>query len=404
MNSKKNWVKRVVSCLRLQLGLGTIDRDILNTINDSNFLKLPIITLVGGLVTFSHGLVFHYFTETSSSSEEFWRRGIEMTHSILTLIMLVIGILSWLQIKKRTGKRTVYELTLQFIVIAATLLGCITLATLDQIVTASITPFLVACIIIALLFQLRPILAIVIFSLGHVLFISLIGMYQVNPSVVLSNRVNSLTAVGLGSLLSYVFWKNVVRNHMQLKYISQQQEELGRINKRLEILASSDGLTGLQNRRMLDSRLDEVLQECAESKVPFSIVLFDLDRFKEYNDLCGHVKGDECLKMIASMVLGSMKFDADTVFRYGGEEFVLLLPNTSAVEAFTISEMVRKGLVDLHITHSGNPSVPFVSASFGVLTLDSVAGFTNREVLCRVDSLLYRAKHQGRNCSVQGIE
>lgn len=389
--------------MRLQLGLVPIDKDVLITINDSNFLKLPIITLVGGLLTFSHVLGFHYFTETASSSEEFWRRGIEMTHIVLTSIMLMIGLLSWLLIKKRTGNRTVYEMTLQFIVIAATLIGCIILAILDQIVTASITPFLVACIIIALLFQLRPILAIVIFSFGHLLFSSLVGMYQINPSVVLSNRVNSQTAVGLGCLLSFVFWKDVVRNHMQLNYISQQQEELGRINKRLEILVSSDGLTGLQNRRMLDSRLDEVLQECAESKVPFSIVLFDLDRFKEYNDLYGHVKGDECLKMMASMVLGSMKINADTAFRYGGEEFVLLLPNTSAVEAFTISEMVRNGIVDLHIAHSGNPSVPFVTASFGVLTLDTVAGFTNAEVLCRVDSLLYRAKFQGRNCSVQGI-
>ena len=397
-------MKRVIPWLKLQLGLVSMDKEVLITINDSNFNKLPFITLVGSLMTFSHVLVFHFFTETASSSEEYWRRGIEMTHVALTSIMLVICILCWLQARRRTGERTVYEMVLQFSVIVATLVGCIYLATLDQIVTASITPFLIACIIIALLFQLRPILAIAIFSFGYVLFSSMIGRYQVNPSVALSNRVNALTAVGLGSLLSFVFWKNAVRNYTQLNYISQQQEELGRINKRLEILATSDGLTGLQNRRMLDNRLGEILQACEESKETFSIVLFDLDRFKEYNDLYGHVQGDDCLKLMAKMLLGAMKFDADTVFRYGGEEFVLLLPNYNASEAFYTAEMVRTGIVDLQIVHAGNTAAPFVSASFGVLTLCSVSGFTDADVLGRVDTLLYQAKSQGRNCSVQAIE
>ncbi|AEV30110.1 diguanylate cyclase (GGDEF) domain-containing protein [Sphaerochaeta pleomorpha str. Grapes] len=404
MKSERTIAKRVIPWLKLQLGLIPVDKRVLITINDSNFNRLPVITLMGSLITFSHVLLFHFFTETASAGEEYWRRGIEMTHITLTSIMLVIALLSWLQKKRRTGERTIYEMVLQFIVIGATFIGCIYLVTLDQIVTASITPFLVACIIISLMFQLRPILAIAIFSFGYLLFSSLIGIYQLNPSVVLSNRVNALTAVGIGSLLSFMVWKNAVRNNTQMNYIFQQQEELGRINKRLAILASSDGLTGLQNRRMLDNRLGEVLLSCAESKTPFSIVIFDLDRFKEYNDLYGHVQGDDCLKMVASMLLGSMNFDADTVFRYGGEEFVLLLPNYNAAEAFYTAEMVRTGIVDLHIVHAGNPSVPFVSASFGVLTLDTVTGFTDADILGRVDSLLYQAKSQGRNCSVQGIE
>ena len=404
MKRNRNLMKRVIPWLKLQLGLVPIDKDVLIAINDSNFNRLPFITLAGVLMTSSHVFVFHFFTETASSSEEYWRRGIEMTHVALTSIMLVICILCWLQAKRRTGERTVYEMVLQFSVIVATLVGCICLATLDQIVTPSITPFLIACIIIALLFQLRPILAIAIFFSGYVLFSFTIGRYQVNPSVVLSNQVNALTAVGLGSLLSFVFWKNVVRNNTQLQYISQQQEELGRINKRLEILASSDGLTGLQNRRMLDTRLREVLQSCEESNMPLSIVLFDLDRFKDYNDFYGHVKGDDCLKLMAQMLLGAMKFDADTVFRYGGEEFVLLLPNYNPSEAFFTAEMVRTGIVDLQVVHAKNTAVPFVSASFGVLTLCSVSGFAEADVLARVDSLLYQAKSQGRNCSVQGIE
>ncbi|MDY0288894.1 MAG: diguanylate cyclase [Sphaerochaeta sp.] len=404
MINKRGFAKRVISWLRLQLGLVSIDEDVLISINDANFLKLPIITLVGGLMMLSYSVIFHYFIETRSSSEEFWRRGVEITHITLTLILLAISFLSWVQIQKRTGKRSAYEMTLQLMVIASALISSTILATLDQIVTASITPFLIACIIIALLFELRPILAVVIFSLGYLLFFSLIGMYQENPSVTLSNRINSLAAVGLGYILSFVFWKIVVRNNLQSKYISQQQEELQRINKKLEILASSDGLTGLQNRRMLDSRLDEVLQACEEAKVPFSIILFDLDRFKEYNDFYGHVAGDDCLKIMATMLVESMRFDGDTAFRYGGEEFVLLLPNISAEEAFATAEMVRQGVLDLQIVHSGNSAAPFVSASFGVLTLTVVTNFMNADVLSRVDTLLYRAKAQGRNCSVQGVE
>jgi diguanylate cyclase (GGDEF)-like protein len=404
MKSIKRIANKVGSWLKLQLGLVPVDKDVLITINDSNFNRLPVITLLGGLMTFSHVLVFHFFTKTTSINEEFWRKGIEMTHIALSSIMFVIFILCLFQLRRRTGNRTVYEVVLQLIVIAATLVGCIWLAVLDQIVTASITPFLLACIVIALLFQLRPILSIGIFSLGYVLFSLSIGLYQRNPSVVLSNQINAITAAGLACLLSYVFWKNAVRNNTQLQFISQQQEELGRINKRLEILAASDGLTGLQNRRMLDGHLLEVLEECASTKSPFSIILFDLDRFKEYNDLYGHVQGDECLKKIASVLSESMKFGTDAVYRYGGEEFVLILPNHSATEAFYTSELVRSKILDLHLVHAGNCAAPYVSASFGVLTLDAVKGFTNSDVLSRVDALLYRAKDQGRNCSVQGIE
>jgi diguanylate cyclase (GGDEF)-like protein len=394
----------VLPWLKKRFTLRDVDAEVLNKIHDTNFSRLYLLTSLGMVFTFSFYLLFDLFTKPGTGVAETWRTGIKTVHLCLFVILFVILVLSLFR-KKQTGRVLhLYESLLEYALILTALMGCIFLTTIDQLVTASITPYLLACVMVGLLVQIRPAVSIPLFSLSFAFFYFLIDTYQTNASIVLSNKVNGFTAVVIGGFLSVTIWNNAVQNFSQQQHISRQQEELERINHQLNILASCDGLTGLQNRRMLDTRLGEVLEDCDLLNTPLSIILFDLDRFKEFNDLYGHVQGDDCLKTMSAMLLEKLKLDIATVYRYGGEEFVLLLPNHSESEAFYTAEMVRNEILNLKIPHSKNSSVPFVSASFGVLTVEKVKGYTNLDILTKVDSLLYRAKDQGRNCSVQGIE
>jgi diguanylate cyclase (GGDEF)-like protein len=394
----------VLPWLKKRFSLLDVDADVLKKIHDTNFSRLYLLASLGMVFTFSFYLLFDLFTKPGSGVTETWRTGIKTVHLCLFIILFIILVLS-LQRKKHTGNSLrLYESFLEYTVILAALIGCTFLTIIDQLVTASITPYLLSCVMVGLLVQIRPAVSIPLFTLSYALFYFFIDTYQTSASIVLSNKVNGFTAVVIGGFLSVTIWNSAVRNFSQQKHIFEQQKELERINHQLTILASCDGLTGLQNRRMLDTRLGEVLEDCTVHHTPLSIVLFDLDRFKEFNDLYGHVQGDDCLKNMSAMLLEKMKFDIDTVYRYGGEEFVLLLPDHSESEAFYTAEMVRNEILNLKIPHTKNSSVPFVSASFGVLTVEKVKGYTNLDILTKVDSLLYRAKDQGRNCSVQGIE
>ncbi|MEA5419102.1 GGDEF domain-containing protein [Spirulina sp. CCNP1310] len=176
---------------------------------------------------------------------------------------------------------------------------------------------------------------------------------------------------------------------------TEAQKELILANRKLEDLSNIDDLTGLPNRRALRVKLDQEAAYHAENNLPFSIILFDLDHFKLINDKFGHLVGDSVLKNAASL-LKQLVRPSDLVMRYGGEEFMVLLPETESSEAFIVAERLRLGISQFQFSYS-DPSVAFqVTASFGVSTLN--ANLLNvTELVRRADIALYRAKTEGRN-------
>lgn len=161
-------------------------------------------------------------------------------------------------------------------------------------------------------------------------------------------------------------------------------------------LSNSDGLTGLANRRHMDASLETEWNRAARIGQPVAMAMFDVDFFKAYNDLYGHLVGDESLKMIAKVLLDRARRPGDIAARYGGEEFVAILPNLTTAQATQWAESVRLEVETKRIPHSGSP-IGFVTVSAGVASMIPAREVSVLEILRLADEGLYRAKAEGRN-------
>jgi diguanylate cyclase (GGDEF)-like protein len=158
-----------------------------------------------------------------------------------------------------------------------------------------------------------------------------------------------------------------------------------------ELRASTDGLTGLANHRAVQDTLNRMAAQAGRMKVQLAAILFDLDHFKKVNDVHGHAKGDEVLASVGAAVAATVR-ESDFVGRYGGEEFVALLPDTSREGAAQLAEKLRTGIEALEIPDLDRR----LSASFGVAVLPGDA-MTGEQLLRAADRALYAAKNAGRN-------
>ncbi|MFM0643988.1 sensor domain-containing diguanylate cyclase [Paraburkholderia bryophila] len=175
------------------------------------------------------------------------------------------------------------------------------------------------------------------------------------------------------------------------------EEKLAELQRELEALSFKDGLTGVGNRREFDAVLQREWSAAQRHAAPLSLIMGDIDFFKSYNDYYGHVQGDACLKRVAA-VLGEAVRPGDFVGRFGGEEFVLILPNTGAEAARQVVERCRDRLSAEEIAHERSPFRQTVTASFGVGTLIPAADADPVAFVNLVDSQLYLAKDNGRDC------
>ncbi|WP_446742542.1 GGDEF domain-containing protein [Silvibacterium acidisoli] len=174
------------------------------------------------------------------------------------------------------------------------------------------------------------------------------------------------------------------------------EERLHAARRALEALASVDGLTGVANRRRFDEVLDQEWRRAARSGDPLSLIIMDVDFFKAYNDLYGHVRGDHCLRQIVQATLDVIHRPADLVARYGGEEFALILPETSEHGAIDVAEKLRNSVYNRRIVHPASDSGT-VTISVGVATCIPDQSASAVHLLEAADAALYRAKYQGRN-------
>jgi len=178
-----------------------------------------------------------------------------------------------------------------------------------------------------------------------------------------------------------------VRNQIELKCAREQ----------LTKLASTDGLTGLANRRRFDEVLAQEYARHIRSTNELSLILLDIDHFKTYNDTYGHVSGDDCLRQIAGVIDQSIIRVTDLAARYGGEEFVCVLPETNQSGALAIAEKIRQAISSLAIPHSASSAASHVTASLGVVTARCLAEKSPLNIVAQADEQLYKAKSSGRN-------
>ncbi|GAC1372768.1 MAG: sensor domain-containing diguanylate cyclase [Aquirhabdus sp.] len=177
----------------------------------------------------------------------------------------------------------------------------------------------------------------------------------------------------------------------------KNEEELLRLNRQLKEYSFMDGLTGVANRRMFDMTIEREWGSAYRECRPLSLIMFDIDYFKDYNDQYGHPAGDECLKRVAQLLASVAGRSRDLFARFGGEEFVMLLPETDAHNAVSVAEKCHQLILDEMIPHRGSKLGAYLTVSQGVSTIVPTVKDTSSAFIAQVDWLLYQAKQRGRN-------
>ena len=178
-----------------------------------------------------------------------------------------------------------------------------------------------------------------------------------------------------------------VRTHLTLKY----QADL------LRSMAFLDGLTGIANRRQFEEALQREWRACLRTGTSLALAMIDIDHFKSFNDTCGHVAGDACLRAVAGILHNDMSRPHDLIARYGGEEFACLLPDTDLEGARVKAEQLRHAVQSLGIPHEASGTAPVVTISVGLETFIPTDELTPERLVAAADAQLYKAKHAGRN-------
>jgi diguanylate cyclase (GGDEF)-like protein len=199
-----------------------------------------------------------------------------------------------------------------------------------------------------------------------------------------------------------------LRLHLRLSHLTQtlQQEiqhrraaeaALQSANQKLQRLAYLDGLTQIANRRQFDEQLIVEWQKMRQAHLPLSLILCDIDYFKQYNDTYGHLVGDDCLRAVATAIATAAHRPAHLAVRYGGEEFAVLLPSTSLEGAIELVKVIQTHIKRLQLLHRRSQVSQYVTASFGVASIIPTENDTPEQLLAQVDRALYQAKIEGRD-------
>lgn len=188
-----------------------------------------------------------------------------------------------------------------------------------------------------------------------------------------------------------------VRHRAQVTAILTAKEALQSANRQLEVLSRHDPLTGLFNRRHFDEVKEDEFQRAQRGHRALSLLVCDIDCFKAYNDHYGHATGDQCLRDVARAMGAATARSGDMLARIGGEEFAILLPATTAFEAWYVAERVRKSVAELGIAHATSPVGACVTISIGLAEFDPAHMPHFTALFEAADQALYQAKHQGRN-------
>ena len=179
--------------------------------------------------------------------------------------------------------------------------------------------------------------------------------------------------------------------------LNTKASDLIAANKQLEVLTYQDGLTGLYNRRYFDKQLTTEINRHFRQKQPLSLILCDIDHFKLFNDFYGHQQGDNCLKQVAQCICTNVARMSDANCRYGGEEFAIILPNTSVEQSTLVAERLCLAIENMKIPHEKSKTSSFVTLTIGVVTIPPEQTTSVDSIVGSADKALYLGKRNGRN-------
>jgi|TARA_B110000116_G_scaffold204289_1_gene179368 diguanylate cyclase (GGDEF)-like protein len=182
-----------------------------------------------------------------------------------------------------------------------------------------------------------------------------------------------------------------------MERIIQMRNKLSQLNNELEKLSQTDSLTQVYNRRAFDDIAQKYWLVATRRHSSISVLMLDVDHFKLYNDHYGHPAGDNCLVQVSAAMKASLLRPEDTLGRYGGEEFIVILPDTDRQGAEQLAATIRRNTEELQIEHKGSPTAAVVSISIGGATCSNTMDSSLEGLIKQADQALYKSKQAGRN-------
>lgn len=190
---------------------------------------------------------------------------------------------------------------------------------------------------------------------------------------------------------------DITDRKQQAAKMKQALDDLAVTNTKLERISKIDALTQIANRRCFDETLNNEIGRLCRNHAPLSLIICDIDYFKNYNDHYGHPGGDHCLQQVAKCIESCFSRAGDLVARYGGEEFAVILPNVDSNTSLLLAEKMRKSIELLNIDHQASPDIAHITISVGVSTVLTDKNTTATSLIEHADDALYIAKNTGRN-------
>ncbi len=337
--------------------------------------------------------VFAWQTDGGSGARMAWREAVMNVYRVTIVWLIVMALVVW-RMSSRTYVDTGVRVLL-FVAPFSLLVFTAVLSVLDQWVTSSITPYLLGCISVSLLFLLPPATAIGGMLLAYALFFFGLDYTQANETLLLTNRANGFAATLLALVMSLTRWNRNTQYRLLQRELIARNAKLEKQQADLVWLATREALTGLFNRGEFMRLAEQELLRTRRHGGNTGVIVLDLDHFKVVNDQHGHPAGDKVLVHVAQALQDGVR-NTDIVARIGGEEFIVLLPQTDIDAAVVLAEKLRQQLRQSTARVNSDLQVK-ITASFGVACMPGGHNGSVAALYSAADNALYEAKRAGRD-------
>lgn len=352
-------------------------REYIDVICRENFTRMIVIAV---LLAIAEPLIA-VFLQSPGSADFYNSMGI----ALFALIFLPV----LYYFKNNTERLSKFWImTMQTLFLTGILAAGILLSLYEQSTLASSSSYFLAVFTIAAFITMPPMISMVLFLISNIVFILLLPQFQTLPALISTLNINTLSMTGVAWILNQMVSRDKVKSFINEKIIMENNIELEKKNKELNEITMLDSMTNLMNHKNSLRRLKEEVDRAKRIDYPLSVAMVDLDNFKLVNDTYGHQIGDEVLIQVAQILSENCRV-TDTVGRYGGEEFIIIMPDTNGRDASLLLERIQTSIEKtifkegIHVT---------VSCGISELNGESVHG-----ILKSSDIMLYEAKKKGKN-------
>ncbi len=279
------------------------------------------------------------------------------------------------------------------------LFWCAGISLLDQMSYGQIIIYLTAIISIAVVPLFQPLTFFLLYVAAQTFFVALMPYFQESGDIIFGNYANSTLFIIISFVISRIRYKTWIGDFKNRIIIQEKSIEINQINKELEeaneklrYLSQTDSLTGVFNRSMFDKTIKIEWNRCKRNSIPLSLFMIDIDFFKAFNDNYGHQAGDVCIKQVAGVLLSFAKRSSDSVSRYGGDEFSVILPHLGKEDASKLAEQIRAKIAASYIPNTYASIAEHATISMGVHTIIPSDDSSIDAFIEAADRALYEAK------------